>query len=65
MAKSGHVAMLTDAARDGASVRPSGFVDFVLVRARACAVLADADGSMAISPICASSPFLVVRRLPW
>jgi hypothetical protein len=41
--------VLTDAARYGASVGPSGFVDFVLVCALACAMLADTDRSMAIS----------------
>jgi hypothetical protein len=41
--------VLVNAARDGASARPSGFVYLVLVCARACAVLADADGSVAIS----------------
>jgi hypothetical protein len=49
--------VLTDAARDGVSARPSGVVDLILVCACACGVLADADRSVAIS---ADLRFLVV-----
>jgi hypothetical protein len=38
-----------DSTRDGASARPRRFVDLVLDRAHACAMLADVDGSVAIS----------------
>jgi hypothetical protein len=70
-AESGHAAMLTDAARDDASVSPSGFVDFILVCARACAVLADADESVAISAdmrflaVPGGSPPSLVRCVVW
>jgi hypothetical protein len=70
-AELGHVVVLTEAAHDGASVRLIGFVDFVLVSARACVVLADADGSVAISAdlrslsIPGGSPPSLVRCVAW